>query len=154
MVAESPVAELASLVALNRMLAEGAPVVQAMVQQQPLQPPLPLGVPFAIGQYLAAEDAAEESEALHIDRVDAVDDEENDKQGSGRQRDADEEAADEQPENHQEHSATSEPFETGVTASQAFGPAAYRPLALPRPAPMEPMGATAFNLYQRMGVWD
>lgn len=153
-VVESPVEELASLVALNRMLAEGAPVVQAMVQQQPMQPPLPLGVPFAIGQYLRAEDDVEENEPLHIDRVDAVGDEEDEEAGAGQERGTGEEAADEQPEDDYSLLVADEVSDAEVIAPEASEPVASRPLALPQPAPMEPLRATAFNLYQRMGSWD
>jgi hypothetical protein len=121
--------------------------------------PLPLGVPFAIAQYLPAETVSTNPQATAVTRVEAVDDEEP----GGRRDDRNEEDAQEEgasakhsdeddTEESQARPAVAE--DEAIAYAESEDETAVPLAALPAPAPPIRMPDTVYDLYQRMAGWE
>ncbi|WFS00297.1 hypothetical protein [Rhizobium tumorigenes] len=120
------------------------------LQHAPAAIPPGLAVAFVTVPYTPGDDVVKNKEALRIDRVDAVDDDEHEYPGHQPQEDAEPE---EEPETPAEEAL--DMLEAGPNSEASAGlPAVSRSslTALPSPPSTEPVPSAGYALYQRMGA--
>lgn len=133
-------------------LSSAAPMgMYEAAEQAGLSAPLPLGVPFAVANYLPADVPVKTGESKLLNRVDPVDDEE----GGGAR---DEETAHQQDQDEaQAEEASQKAEETSDEADARLVPtldeAVPDHLALPQPS-RDPLHDHAFDFYRRMVAWE
>jgi hypothetical protein len=111
----------------------------------------PQGIPFAIAQYLPADLPIDDEDLERVNRVDPADDEEHEQGGETAQ---DESEDDSQPEETHQSAAEASDEADAEAASPEVKVVAPKPLALPMPAPRDPLHDHAFDFYRRMVGWE
>ncbi|MFS8115427.1 hypothetical protein QD460_27230 [Rhizobium jaguaris] len=153
---ETSNAPAAAAAFLGKSLADtlAAPAMNAPEAPTQMGAPVPLeGIPFAIAQYLPASLPVEEEELERVDRVDPADDEEHE-EGQDGETARDESEDDSQPaETHQPTAEASDEADAQAASSES-AVATPKPLALPTPAPRDPLHDHAFDFYRRMVGWE
>ncbi|MFS8048538.1 hypothetical protein [Rhizobium sp. BR 314] len=115
---------------------------------------LPIGVPFAVANYLPAAAPSKASEQKRIDRVDPVGDEESehpDEEETAQHEDEDEPRAEEPPAQMTEETSGDAETQTDSRQSSSSSPELA---ALPRPSPSDRQQDHAFDFYRRMVTWE
>jgi len=119
--------------------------------------PIPLGVPFVVANYLPAATPTKDAESKPVDRVDPVEDEEeeegeaaSDGDKEQHETEADSQAPESSPQAAEE---TSGDTEAQLVSSQNAVVAPDLP-ALPQPAPADRPQDHAFDFYRRMVEWE
>jgi len=114
---------------------------------------LPLGVPFVVANYLPAAAPAKANESKQVDRVDPVEDEEEERPDDGetaQHQDEEDNQADES--SPQVVEGASDEAEAEFTSSRNNAAVPELP-ALPRPV-SDPLHDHAFDFYRRMVAWE
>ncbi|MDL2410358.1 hypothetical protein PY650_33120 [Rhizobium calliandrae] len=131
-----------------------APATNTPEAAEQMGMPVPLqGIPFAIAQYLPAALPVNEEELEQVDRVDPTDDEEHEQGQDGEAARDESEDESQSTEAHQPTAETPDAADTQA-ASSNHAVAAPKPLALPTPAPRDPLHDHAFDFYRRMAGWE
>jgi hypothetical protein len=141
----------------SQQMADTPEATQDTARQQPATFVPGLAVGFVTTPYAPAEDVVTSKDPMRIDRVDAVDDDEHEDPNHGQQH----AGAEDEPETSAEEALemlAAEP--DGSVAAAEEQPAASdgqlesrsNLLALPQPAPVEPLPHAGYDLYQRMGA--
>jgi hypothetical protein len=138
---------------LGDMLAAPAMDMPDTAAQMGAPIPLPQGIPFAIAQYLPADLPIDDEDLEQVNRVDPADDEEHE-QGQGGETAQDESEDDSQPEETHPPAAEASDEADAEAASSEAEVVAPKPLALPTPAPSDPLHDHAFDFYRRMVGWE
>jgi hypothetical protein len=123
-------------------------------EQAGMQPPLPLGIPFVVANYLPAAAPAKTGESKLVDRVDPVDDEEGERPDDGemaQHQDEDGSPAEESPVQMAEHTVEDQEAQP-ISPEAAVIPPELA--ALPRPAEGDRQRDHAFDFYRRMVAWE
>ncbi|MDL2401595.1 hypothetical protein [Rhizobium mayense] len=153
---ETSNAPTAAAALLGKSLADtlAAPAMNAPEAAAQMGTPVPpQGIPFAIVQYLPANLPIEEEELERVDRVDPADDEEHEEEQDGETA-GDESEDDSQSAETQQPAAEASDETDSQAASAEAAAAAPKPLALPTPAPRDPLHDHAFDFYRRMVGWE
>ena len=126
-------------------------------EQMGVLAPIPLGVPFVVANYLPAATPTKDAESKPVDRVDPVEDEEeeegeaaSDGDKEQHETEADSQAPESSPQAAEE---TSGDTEAQLVSSQNAVVAPDLP-ALPQPAPADRPQDHAFDFYRRMVEWE
>jgi hypothetical protein len=156
-----PVAPLVEPAAEATVAAQAAAASQRLAatteaEQETLRQPIPvppgLAVGFVTTPYAPAEDVIRKKDAMRVDRVDAVDDDEHEDSGN-QQPDAEPEDEPETPAEEALDMLVVEPdMNAPAAAAEGFAESRSSLIALPRPAPSEAQPYPAYDPYQRMGA--